>query len=434
MTASKETAMTAHTSGKDLPRVAVILLWYPLFTQPFIFRDVQGLRAHLPTDVYTLYGLNLRMCSKEMQAQASSASRLGVRSLPAILFSALKFFLKSPKRFCQLFKDNVCRPWANLEILGENLWAFFCGLHLAPILKARGTDYTYAPWPRGTTTCARTVFAVAGIPYITCVRANNLLPADPDLADKMRQAALVRTNNKADEKRIHAITPDTRVDVIYNCLTLHVDSLAPVRMEKPVQILACGRFDITKGFDVLMKACGILHEQNIPFHLTLAGGGGKMMGLGGMDATIHELCTKLGLDDHVSFPGLVSHDAFPAMLKSHDIFIAPCVVAKDGQCDGIPNTLIEAMSFGLPVVASNVNAIPEIVRNEETGLLVPQRDPEALAKGIARFINDAGFARTCGQNGARLARELFSPEQNGALLANLFVQEFRRSGDASCAE
>ncbi len=434
MTAFEKTAMTEHISDKDLPKVAVILLWYPLFTQPFIFRDVQGLKKHLPTAVYTLYGLNLRLCSKEMQADASSATRLGLRALPAILFSALKFFLRSPKRFCRLFKDNVCRHWANLEILGENLWAFFCGIHLAPVLQARGIDYTYAPWPRGTTTCARTIFAVAGIPYITCVRANNLLPADPDLADKMRQACLVRTNNKADEKRIHAITPDTRVDVIYNCLTLHVDSLAPVKMDKPVQLLACGRFDITKGFDVLIKACSILKEQNIPFHLTLAGGGGKMMGLGGMDTTIHELCTKLGLDEYVSFPGLVSHDAFPSILKSHDIFVAPCVVAKDGQCDGIPNTLIEAMSFGLPVVASDVNAIPEIVRNEETGLLVPQRDPRALADAITRLINDAGFARTCGQNGARLAKDLFSPEQNGALLASLFVREFRRNGDTSCAE
>lgn len=434
MSASEKTAMTEHISDKDLPRVAVILLWYPLFTQPFIFRDVQGLKAHLPTDVYTLYGLNLRLCSKEMQADAPSAKRLGVRALPAILFSALKFFLKSPGRFCRLFKDNVCRRWPNLEVLGENLWAFLCGLHLAPMLQAKGTDYTYAPWPRGTATCARTIFAVTGIPYITCVRANNLRPADPDLADKMREACLVRTNNKADVQRIHAITPDTRVDVIYNCLTLHVDSPAPVRMEKPVQLLACGRFDVTKGFDILLKACSLLLAQNIPFHLTLVGGGGKMMGLGGMDTSIHELCTKLGLDEHVSFPGLVSHDAFPAILKSHDIFLAPCVVASDGQCDGIPNTLIEAMSFGLPVVASDVNAIPEIVLNEQTGLLVPQRDPEALASAITRLINDADFARSCGQNGARLAKELFSPEQNGALLASLFVREFRRSGDASCAE
>ena len=414
--------MQTTSSQAALPKVAVILLWYPLFTQPFIFRDVEGLKNHLPTEVYTLYGLNLRLCSKEMQAQASSASRLGVKALPSILCSALKFFAKSPKRFCSLFAEHVCRRWPSLEVLGENLWAFLAGVHLAPVLQQRQITCLYAPWPRGTTTAARVVHDITGIPYITCVRANNLRPADPDLVDKMKAACLIRTNNQADEKRIHALTPDAEVEVIYNCLTLHVDSLAPVRMAKPVKLLACGRFDVTKGFDILLQALAILRKKGVPFHLTLVGGGGKMMGLGGMGTSIHELCSSLKLDDCVSFPGLVSHDAFPEILKAHDIFLAPCVVAKDGQCDGIPNTLIEAMSFGLPVVASSVNAIPEIVHHQKTGLLVPHRDPEALASAIAELVANPDAAREYGKNGAALAGELFSPEKNGALLADLFIK------------
>ncbi len=412
----------ANIAARPAPRVAVILLWYPLFTQPFIFRDVQGLKERLQAEVHTLYGANLRLCSQEMLADADGCERLGSRALPRILGSAIRLLCTRPRLFRRLFKDNVRRSWSSFEILGENLWAFLCGIHLASLLKVRGIDCTYAPWPRGTATAARTIWQLTGIPYITTVRANNLRPADPDLHDKMRDAALVRTNNQADVARIHAITPGVEVEVIYNCLTLHVDSTASVPMQSPVRLLAAGRFDVTKGFDVLMQALALLKERGVDFRLTLVGGGGRMMGLGGMGTSIHDLCTHLGLDGMVDFPGLVSHDAFPDILRRHDIFVAPCVVAPDGQCDGIPNTLIEAMSFGLPVVASSVNAIPEIVRDHETGLLVPQRDPQALADAIAELVTHPDTARNYGANGAALARSLFSPQHNSALLADLFMR------------
>ncbi len=411
-----------NSAARPNPRVAVILLWYPLFTQPFIFRDVQGLKERLPVEVHTLYGANLRLCSQEMLADADGCERLGSRALPRILASVVKLLCTRPRLFCRLFRDSVCRRWDSFEILGENLWAFLCGVHLAPLLKARGVDCTYAPWPRGTTTAARTILKLAGIPYVTTVRANNLLPIDPDLRAKVRDAAVVRTDNQPDGRRLLAIPPGARVEVIYNCLTLHVDRTADVPMAKPVRLLAAGRFDITKGFDVLMRAMGLLKQRGVPVHLTLVGGGGKMMGLGNMGTSIHELCTSLGLDGDVDFPGLVSHDALPDILRGHDIFVAPCVVAPGGERDGIPNTLIEAMSFGLPVVATSVNGIPEIVRDRETGLLVPQRDPEALADAIAALCADPETARTYGRNAASLARSLFSPEHNGALLADIFIR------------
>ncbi len=406
------------------PRVAVILLWYPLFTQPFIFRDVMALKARLPVEVHTLYGVNTRLCSQEMLREKDACERLGTRAVLRVLGSNIKLLFTRPRLYLSLFRDAVCRSWGSFEILGENLWAFLCGVHLAPILKRRGIDCLYAPWPRGTATAARTVRKLTGIPYVVTVRANNLLPADADLVDKMRDAALVRTNNKADKKRILALAPETKVEVIYNCLTLHADRAAPVPMSAPVRLLAAGRFDVTKGFDVLIKALALLKQRGIACRLTLVGGGGKIMGLGSMDSSLHQLCHDLDLENDVSFPGLLSHDAFPDILCSHDIFAAPCVVASDGQCDGIPNTLIEAMSFGLPVVASDVNAIPEIVHNRETGLLVPQRDPAALADAVAALVADPDTARRYGAAAAALASTLFAPEQNGALLTSLFIRQF----------
>ena len=300
------------------------------------------------------------------------------------------------------------------------------------LLQKEGIDLLYAPWPRGTTTAARTIFQCTGIGYVTSARGDNLNPADPDLVVKLRDACAVRTNNQADAGRIrdllagttsHGRTP--QVAVIYNSLTLHVDRLAPLPMRPPVRLLAAGRFDVTKGFDVLLRACAELARNNVDFRLTLVGGGGAMMGLGKLDSTLHALCRDLHLEDRVTFPGLVSHDTFPDILRAHDIFAAPCVIAPTGQRDGIPNTVIEAMSFGLPVVASNVNALPEIVRHRETGLLVPPGNPTLLALALQELIDHPEQARCYGARAAQLARELFSQQINGSQLASLFIQAHR---------
>ena len=205
-------------------------------------------------------------------------------------------------------------------------------------------------------------------------------------------------------------------------------------MKKPVKLLAVGRFDVTKGFDVLLDACAILRDQHVSFTLSLVGGGGKLMGLGNLEERLHRQTRELGLEKIVSFPGLVDHDAFPDILRSHDIFVAPCVIASGGARDGIPNTLIEAMSFGLPVVATNVSALPEIVRHEHTGLLVPQRDPAALAQALRTLIENPEKARILALNGAKLARELFSPQKNGEILADFLVQANRAWRSRKCAE
>ena len=412
-----------------LPHVAVILLWYPLFTQPFIFRDVEALKARLPVHVYCLYGRNTRHCSAEMLAVEGTATTHGVKKLPAILVGAGRSLLRHPRLTLKAARLALCHRWKSLETFGENLWAFLCGLHLARHMKEAGWDLLYAPWPRGTCTAARTISVMTGIPYATSARGDNLNPADPDLAGKLRDAAFIRANNAADVERIAALTDEetrARVRLVYNSLTLPRGELCPVTMASPVRLLAVGRFDVTKGFDDLLRALAILRGQGRAVTLSLVGGGGKALGLGPMDKVINELRTSLRLEDAVSLPGIVSHDALPGLLRSHDIFVAPCVVAEDGRRDGIPNTVIEALSFGMPVVATRVNALPEVVRDGETGLLVEQKDPESLAGAIARLMDHPGEARRLGANAAALAADMFSPGGNGDRLAALFTEAFAR--------
>lgn len=417
-----------------LPHVACVLLWYPLFTQPFIFREVEGLKKHLPLSVYSLYASNLRHCSTEMLAAAGSVRAFGARALLRFVLETLRQMLTHPLRFCRLFRRSMFHRWRSLEVLGENFWAFGAGCYLGRLFREEGIDLIYAPWPRGTATAAWVAARVAGIPFVTSARGDNLEPADPDLADKLGAALFVRANNAADQARIEAFGQGEakgKTVLVYNSLTLpgcpeQADAAPGARrlQHAPVRLLALGRFDVTKGFDVLLRACAILRERGLDFSLTLAGGGGKVMGLGHLGAELVRMRKDLGLEKEVRMPGLVSHNELPRILGEHDIFVAPCVVHASGRRDGIPNTVIEALAYGLPVVSTTVNALPEVVRDHDTGLAVPPGDPEALAKAVLWLAEHPEDARRMGRNGARLAREMFDPHTNSLRLAGLFISRY----------
>ena len=417
-----------------LPHVAYVLLWYPLFTQPFIFREVEALRERLPLTVYTLYGRNLRHCSDEMRALGGHAQVFGVRALPRFCLEFLRQLFTHPLRLWRLFRRSCCRRWQSLEVFGENLWAFLAGLSLGRLFREAGIDMVYAPWPRGAATAAWVAASVADLPFATAARGDNLDPADPDLADKFAAATLVRANNAADEARIEAFGHGEargKTALVYNGLTLpapgpEVTDGGARFHPGPLRLLAVGRFDVTKGFDVLLRTCALLKQRGLDFRLTLAGGGGKVMGLGNMEDQLRRLRAELGLTEDVDMPGLVSHNELPDLLAGHDIFLAPCVVHASGRRDGIPNTVIEALAYGLPVVGTTVNALPEVIRHGETGLAVPPGDAEALADAVLELAADPERARRMGQAGARHAREMFDADANADHLAQLLCDARER--------
>lgn len=469
-----------------LPHVACVLLWYPLFTQPFIFREVQGLRKRLPVSVYSLYGANLRHCSTEMQRAAQRTHTLGTRAIFAILAEVMRQVCAHPLRMGRLFRRTMFRRWRCIETMGENLWAFCAGVYLGRRFTEAGIDMIYAPWPRGTATAAWVAGSIAGLPFATCARGDNLEPADPDLGAKLDAAFLVRANNGADKTRIENFDQGQakgKVELVYNGLTLppledasaakladqtdpavHAEpgtalagavssassdfsdvahsftqlevvppSPSPVPMSRPVRLLALGRFDVTKGFDVLLRACGLLQNRGLDFTLTLAGGGGTVMGLGNMQAELTRLRKELRLEARVIMPGLISHNELPRLLNDHDVFVAPCVVHASGRRDGIPNTVIEALAYGLPVVSTTVNALPEVVRHGKTGLAVPPQDAVALADAVETLANDSAMAAGLARNGRLLAARMFDPEANNDRLARIFTNNYR-CWKESCVE
>jgi colanic acid/amylovoran biosynthesis glycosyltransferase len=400
-----------------LPRIAYILLWFPKPSETFIFREVVDLwKMGAPVTVYTLYGELRKKLSPEMASVSHKVKRLGIPFLLR-LFKDLHYWWGRDRRTTlQLFRTIPIRRWRSLEVGGENIWAFLCGFTLARLFQSDTIDHIHAPWANGPATAALVASKLTGIPYSFTGRAVDIYPPDGALEEKIRDASFVTTETMTNVPYLqqYAGSHLEKIRGIYNGVPLERFSEAAVPMKSPYRILALGRFDRIKAFHVLIRACGILKRRGVNFHLTLAGSGWRKW-------YYQYLGWICGISDRVSYPGYVTHDRVTELFGSSDLFVMASAIHRTGERDGLPTVILEAFMHRLPVVATDVCGIPEVVHDGVTGCLVRQNDPEMLAEGMIRMLGNREASLLMAEKGRELVSELFDPERNHRKILDLFV-------------
>lgn len=163
-------------------------------------------------------------------------------------------------------------------------------------------------------------------------------------------------------------------------------------------LLAVGRLVRKKGFDILLRALPQVIREVGPVHLLIAGRGDLLEELAA-------LAGQFGINNYVNFPGAVERDRLPALFRSCDLLIVPSMHDERGNVDGLPNVVLEGMASGVAVVASEVAGIPQVISSGETGLLVPEKDPEALAAAIVRLLREPELRARLGQEARKRVEE-----------------------------
>jgi glycosyltransferase involved in cell wall biosynthesis len=167
----------------------------------------------------------------------------------------------------------------------------------------------------------------------------------------------------------------------------------------------------------------MLQDSGIDFHLTLAGDGPRGIQL-------KRLAGKLGVAGRVSFPGFVPYDHVSDLFRSADLFVMPSIVHSSGDRDGIPTVIMEALMHRVPVIATDVSGISEVIQNNVTGLLIPEKDPGAISKALETLISNREFAVGLAERGRELVREQFDPEKNHRLVSQLYMEYFGKQESA----
>ena len=174
-----------------------------------------------------------------------------------------------------------------------------------------------------------------------------------------------------------------------------------------------GRFHAQKGIDVLLKAFEKIEKSKMNVRLMLVGDGT-------LRKKIWKQSQTLGNDNRVLFTGI--RKDIPLILSSLDIFVLP------SRWEGLPLVLLEAMAAGLPIVATAVGGIPEVVVDGETGFLVPPEDPEALASAITRLIEDSVLRKKFGKAGYKRVKQHFNIQEASRRTEELYFSLLKEKG------
>ena len=174
------------------------------------------------------------------------------------------------------------------------------------------------------------------------------------------------------------------------------------------RILYAGRLSREKGIDTLLRAIALLPPDTLENVKVVVAGAGPA------DRELRSLSATLGLEEHVRFAGIVSPG--PDLLAEYDradLFVLP------SRIEGVPRALLEASARLLPVVATSVGGVPHLIRDGESGLIVPPDDPQALADAIGRVIGDPALARSLGRAGGEVASEYSLEAQQETVISSL---------------
>jgi glycosyltransferase involved in cell wall biosynthesis len=180
-------------------------------------------------------------------------------------------------------------------------------------------------------------------------------------------------------------------------------------------LLSVGRLQPKKGFPVLLEACALLRERGVEFRCVIVGEGLEW-------DRLQQMCQERCLTEAVMFAGALTQEELWPLYTAADAFALPCVVTPEGDRDGLPNAILEALAMGRPVVTTPVSAIPEVIVDGVTGLLVPPGDAAALADALERLLADADLRQRLGQQGQARVREQFDVTRNVAPLVERFTQ------------
>jgi len=178
------------------------------------------------------------------------------------------------------------------------------------------------------------------------------------------------------------------------------------RSEGPLVIGVAGRLEAMKGFEHLIAAAGALREQGIAFELRIAGSGSQQFDL-------EREARSLGIGEHVRFVGQIRD--MPAFYRSVDVFVLPSV-----STEGLPLVVLEAMAMGLPVVATCLAGVPEVIEDGLNGLLVPPGDPGALAKALSWLAVDGERRKRMAKAGQAHVRDKFPVERVAAEVTRVY--------------
>ncbi|OUI69706.1 glycosyltransferase family 4 protein [Serratia marcescens] len=390
--------------------IGYVLKRYPRFSETFVVNEILAHeRAGMKIDIFALGPVEETHFQDALSRVRAPVSRLidkqrNTEAFWRLLLEARRKLPGFTYKFYKIQHDNVH------EVAQAIL--------LALAVCERGIQCLHAHFGTRATTVARLAAWFSGISYTFTAHAKDIYyqyEETTDLAQKLRDAAqtvTVSDYNLAYLQRQYGAAAGKTVRV-YNGIELaHFPYTAPV--ERPRHILAVGRLVEKKGFEVLIDALQLLRSRTGAFHCTLIGDGP-------LRATLQARIQAAELGNVIVLSGQQPQPDIIKAMQTAYLVVAPCVVSKDGDRDGLPTVLLEAMALGTPVISTRVAGIPELISDDETGLCIAPNNPAELAEALLRLFNEPATCLRLSLKAREKIERDFDIDRNAARLRTIFA-------------
>ena len=391
-----------------MTKIAYVLKMYPRFSETFIVNEILELeRQGVDVRIYSLRKPD------DGRFHASLARvKAGVVYVPQYPQMEPERVQRAHEVVSNAFPEAYRALRADLEAReDEFLFKRFvqAGVIAAHLLQ-HPVDAMHAHFASSATRVATYVHRLIGLPYSFTAHAKDIFhdEVNPEsLRAKMRDARFVVTVSEFNRGYLRGLLNGGPGDVrkLYNGIDPDAFTPSPAVRREPGLILSVGRLVEKKGFEDLIHACAWLREGRVEFRC-------EIIGTGERREALKTLIAELELEQHVKLVGPRPQDEVLAAYRRATVFALPCIVGRDGNRDGLPTVLIEAMAAGLPVISTNLVGVPEIVEHGVDGLLVEPGDSAALAACLARLLQDAALRERLSGAGRRKVEQRFDVRRN----------------------
>ena len=432
-----------------MAKLAYLFPAFPVFHQTFVLWEVLGLRRNgVQPTIYSL-----RRGTAQQQPEGEQIAR-EVVYLPPLLSAAVlranwRLLRMDARRYVRLYLEvckawrtgaiapvrasgwerrpvtfyDRCRGWFNRQpylYLLKSLLLVPRAVDLAERLTAEGITHLHVHWATYPATAAYVVHLIAALPFSISAHAYDIYMIPRMLPAKIRAARFLVTCAKTNAAFLRQLAGAELADkVIVNYHGVDVARFAPAAAAEPTDgrlaIVSCGQLERYKGMHILIDACAELRARGTALECWIVGEGPRR-------AQLQNQIDRLGLSNDVHLTGARPHAEVAALLRRADVFaLSSELGGNSGRRDVIANVIVEAMAAGLPVVASRIPGVEELVEDGVSGCLVRPNRADELATAIQRLANHPEDRARFGQAGRRRILQEFDSSKNVRVLAQLLT-------------
>lgn len=401
---------------------------FPKLTETFILHEMAAMeRLGVDLDVYPLWRERTAVIHPEARSFVERANFRRSFSA-AVVWENLRLLLRHPRQYLGTLGAVLQGTRGSFRFFAGALAIFPKAVFFAKRMEATGVAHVHAHFASHPTVAAVVIQRLVGIPYSFTAHGSDLHRDRRMLGQKIAEAAFAVTiseyNRQVMATECEHENDRRKIRIVHCGVDTRVFRKAPDPGDQPTapfSIFCVGTLHEVKGQTYLIQACWDLLQRGIDVSLNLVGDGPDRVSL-------LEQARRLKIADRVRFHGGKTHREVAELLKGAHVVVAPSVPTRDGRREGIPVALMEAMSCGVAVVASRLSGIPELVTDEQTGLLVPPRDAAALASALQRLHDDSRLRLRLGEAGRAKVLNEFDLVKNATTLAALFDTVASRRG------